>query len=123
MTRTSPPPLKPERFHVYLSDPDGDPEAEPEAHTVTVIWADQLRGELEGAKRGISSKRPMHLATLWVWAALVRTGATTDRYDTFVPRVLAIVDDKGEASTADDDQLDELGPTVTPDRPSGFASD
>jgi hypothetical protein len=119
---TTTPKLTPERFHVYLSDPEA-PEADPEGHTITVVWADQLRGELEGSKRRITSKMPMHLATVWVWAAMVRLGLTSDRYEAFQARVVAINDAKtGEAPAADEDP-DEVGPTPLPAQPSPSASD
>lgn len=118
------PKLKPERFHVYLSDPEA-PEAEPEGHTITVVWADQLRGELEGSKRRITSKMPMHLATVWVWAAMVRLKLTEDRYEVFQSRVVAINDAvTGEAPAVEADQLDpELDPTPPPAQPLLSASD
>lgn len=126
MPHSKPPALRPQRFTLHLlpegvdpatlDDPDLDLDAlDLEAHRVTVLWADQLRAEAEGGRRGITAKSGNAiLATLWVWAAMVRTGRTRDKWDVFRNRVIDVgdgdVDDVDEDAAATDVD-DEAGPT------------
>lgn len=69
-------------------------------HRVEVLHGDQLRAELEAPKQGIPvdpKAAPNHTATLWVWAALVRTGVCTTGFQEFAPTLLAL----GKALEAD----------------------
>lgn len=124
---TTPPTFKPQRFTVHLlpegtdpkllDDPDYDFDRLPEltdGHRVTVLWADQLRAEAEGAKHGITGKSHAGLATVWVWAAMVRTGRTTDRFQTFRARVVDVGDgDKQPDQATQEAEADDpaMGPT------------
>lgn len=94
-------------FDVLLSAPtDDDPEATTE-HRVRVLNGDQLRAELEAPKHRLTLQdQPMHMTTMWIWAAMVRTGEVVDDFRTFKPRVLAYdqvkkTDEGEEPTTAD----------------------
>lgn len=65
---------------------------EDEAREVTVIYGDMLRGELEGGRLHLPpiKEAPMHYTALWVWAALVRTGAYDRDFRTFQGEVQMI---------------------------------
>lgn len=67
--------MKRTTFDVMMRTPtEADPDATSE-HTVTLVLGDQLRGELEGKKLGLSVEaHPTHTASLWVWAAVQRLG-------------------------------------------------
>lgn len=116
--------LKRPAFHVLMApegvDPDTAADEQLETHHVVVHAADQLRAELEAGKLGIASggkDRPMAITMLWLWAAMVRTGAYTGKWATFKTSCVAFNPDKKRPAppTADgDDELDELDavPTV-----------
>jgi hypothetical protein len=55
-------------------------------HTVVVLTVDQLRAELEAGQLGLPlafDAAPTHHTALWLWAALVRTGVTDEKFKTF----------------------------------------
>lgn len=62
-------------FDVTMAPAEG--ETEPTTHRVTVILADQLRGELEGKRHGVDIKDAIHTTALWGWSAMVREGHTS----------------------------------------------
>lgn len=78
-------------------------ELEERGEVVVVEWADQLRGELEGAKHGITTEYPLNLATVWVWCALTRTGRVTLRYPEWKASVLVGLEKVGEDEGGDVD--------------------
>lgn len=87
---TTPPKLHRRSYWVWMNDADGHvhPDIEPQA--VEVTYADQLRGELEMAKNGISmASQPMTAATVWVWCAMVRNKLYADTFQAFKTRDLA----------------------------------
>lgn len=71
-------------FDVAIAAPtETDPDAWTE-HRVKLVLADQLRGELEGKKRGLSVQaHPVHASALWVWAGVNRTGVWTGTFEDF----------------------------------------
>ena len=76
-------------YDVYLN-PDGlDLAADPfntegiTCHRVVVTHADQLRGELEAAKRGVDLSLAQNVTSIFVWASLVRHGFYDRKYDAF----------------------------------------
>lgn len=121
MTAAKPPAFRPQRFTLHLlpegvdpatlNDPDLDAEAlELDAHRVTVLWADQVKAEAAGASYGITHKARTGLATLWVWAAMVRTGRTSDKFPVFQARVVDIGDGDDQADPEADPE-GAAGPT------------
>jgi hypothetical protein len=82
----TPPKLHRRSYWEWLNDP-ANPDVSPdllEAVSVEVTYADQLRGELEVAKQGITmDKAPMTTATVWVWCAMVRTKLYANNFATF----------------------------------------
>jgi hypothetical protein len=100
-----PPALKPQEFVDYLT-PDY-PADDPVGHYVVVTWPDQLRGELEGAQRGITNKMPAHLATVWVWAAMVRTGLSSLKFDAFKETIVDLTEVKPDADEREAGEVDD----------------
>jgi hypothetical protein len=71
-----------------------DPETIPDpiyVGVVTITHGDQLRAELEGKRHGLESMKdaPLHYTTIWVWAAMVRTGDYADKFGAFKAHGLA----------------------------------
>lgn len=124
---TTPPQLRRPQFHVWMH-PDADDRAvqdglrdpdEPTYHgIVTIRHSDQLRAELESAKLGLPSPKvaPMMLTTVWVWAAMVRTGDYRDRFPKFRHEDLA------ELQPVDRDDDEQEGDAEDPTQP-GHSSD
>lgn len=54
-----------------------------ELRGITVTHGDELRAELEGSRRGVPVTLPLALTSLMLWAACVRLGHFTGRYDEF----------------------------------------
>lgn len=44
------------------------------SHDVVVIFGDLMRGELEANKQGIDESLGLHMASIYAWCALQRTG-------------------------------------------------
>lgn len=113
MSNAAPPKLRRPAYHVWL-DPRPDltpdspelPESELVYEHVIVNHADQLRAELEANRHGLSKPQdtPMHLSSLWLWAALVRTKRYDDKYAAFKLACIAWDADK-----------ETDGPDVQPD--------
>lgn len=109
------------QYRVWMIDHDATTLEHPSApplktvELVTVTYADQLRGELEGRKLGLGSMAdaPMHYATVWVWAALVRTGRYTGKFGDFKATDLGELEPIPSA-----DELSELGEDQPPADPS-----
>lgn len=117
---TTPPQLRRPQFHVWMH-PDTDEPTEVEAvyhGIVTIRHSDQLRAELESAKLGLPSPKvaPMMLTTVWVWAAMVRTGDYKDRFPKFRHEDLA------ELQPVDRDDDEQEGDAEDPTQP-GHSSD
>lgn len=108
MTRT-PPKLTRPAYHVWM-DPRTDitpdsPElddSELEYQYVVVNHGDQLRAELEAKRHGLGKPQdtPMHLTSLWLWAALVRTHRYDGKFAEFKLACVSYDPDK-EADPAD----------------------
>jgi hypothetical protein len=102
-----PPKMNRPAYHVWMNpapDEHGDTHAAPEyVGVVTVTHGDQLRAELEGPKQGLPSMKdaPMHYATIWVWAAMVRAGTYAAKFGQFKAADLA------ELQPVKDDQEDD----------------
>jgi hypothetical protein len=109
---TTTPHLKRPAYHVWLApegiDPDTAADDELAHHHVVVHHADQLRAELEAAKLKLDArKHPMHVSSLWLWAALVRTGRYDRPYAEFKRDLVAYDPDKErEAPHTDPDTAD-----------------
>lgn len=72
--------MKRTSFVVAMSGTEDNPPTE---HRVTLMLADQLRGELEGKKLGIDLSLPVHTSALWVWSAMVRLGHYAGTFQEF----------------------------------------
>lgn len=92
--------IKRPAFFVLMAPADADPDTvtDDECETVHVVVnsQDQLRAELEARQIGLSSVKdtPFHLTVLWLWAAMVRTKRTDDKWATFKRRCLHYEADK-----------------------------
>jgi len=92
---TTPPPTPPllsrPTFHVWLVADDQDPDTTDPAYVglVAVTNQDQLVAELQARKVGVPNVRetPFHLTNLWLWAACVRRGLTSARFQEFARRM------------------------------------
>ena len=95
MTETrTPPKLTRPAFHVWLLPENVDEDqadAQAVYHHVIVNHADQLRAELQARQEGLTKPQdtPMHLTSLWLWAAMVRTGAYSDKFRAFKDACIA----------------------------------
>lgn len=77
-------------YDVHLNPDDYDPKADPfntdgvVVHRVVVTHADQLRGEMESARRGITDARlGQAMTSIILWVALVRLGLYERTYESF----------------------------------------
>ena len=114
---TDSPALDRPRFHVWIGE-DPEDEAPEYMGVVTVTNADQLTAETQARGLGLHNLRdtPFHLTNLWLWAAAVRRGLTTDKFKPFTARLeYRPVEDEGE------DQADPThgapGPSTDSDSP------
>lgn len=117
---------------VVLMQPD-DPEAEPVEEVVTVLLADQMRGELELKRRSnvTAQEAGVNFVAAMSWAALAREGRITCKFEQFGLRVYEIVrQDEAEAGDVDPTQLAastgsaSLSPSPTPaPAPNGGTSE
>lgn len=84
---------------------------------VVINAGDQLRAELEAKRHSIGSGKdnPMHLTTLWLWAAMVRTGAYAENYPRFKADLIAWDapkdDDAEDATDAEGTPAGDVIPT------------
>lgn len=110
----SPAPIRP-RYNVWLAPAD-DLDAPPEyVGEVEVRNVDQLTAETQAKALGINRDQLFHLTNLWIWAAMVRTGQTADKFHPFTRRVEYVpVDDKG-AEPAEDPTNGAPGPSTASD--------
>lgn len=118
MTTTPTPVLKRPAYHAWIApegiDPDTATDEQLEYHHVVVNHADQLRAELEANRHKLDArKHPMHVSSLWLWAAMVRTGDYDASYPEFKRALVAYDPDKDRPAphTDDgdgDDERDEL---------------
>lgn len=102
------PQLKRPAYHVWVApegvDPDTATDDELVYHHVVVHHADQLRAELESSKLKLDARKfPMHLSSLWLWAAMVRTGAYTDGYQAFKRAMVSYDPDRDREAPHTDD--------------------
>lgn len=75
-------PLQRFKYRVQLAEPF----IQDSPFEVEITHADLLRAELEAGKQGLPvdpRKAPQQTTTLWVWAALVRTGVIDRNYRSF----------------------------------------
>lgn len=76
-------------YDVFLNPDSLDLTADPfntegvTCQRVVVTHADQLRGELEGAQRGITLDQPQNITSVIVWCALVRNKLYNRKYESF----------------------------------------
>lgn len=86
-------PLTRRVFAVFVLESPDEGEAETiTEHRLEISFADQLRGELEAPRHGITTEQPMHLATVWAWCAMTRLGLYTKPYQEFKTRDLVDLD-------------------------------
>jgi hypothetical protein len=79
------------------------PDEEPDEQEIPLLLGDQMRGELEIGKRGLSPERNgINFLAACAWSAMVREGRTQLGYDDFVK-------DCYDVSQLDEDE--ELDPT------------
>ena len=93
------------RFHVWVGEgPDDDAPAYVGA--VTITNADQLTAEIQARGLGLQDMKgtPFHTTNLWIWAAMVRKGLTSDKFKPFTARM--------EYRPVDED--DQLEPDADP---------
>lgn len=91
---------------VVLMQPD-DPAAEPVEEIVTVLLADQMRGELELKRRSnvTAQEAGVNFVAAMSWAALAREGRIKCKFEEFGLRVYEIVrQDETEAGEVDPTQ-------------------
>lgn len=71
-------------------------------HDVDVLFADLMRGELEANKQGIDESLGLHMATVYAWCVLQRTGVL-DRSTPYVVFKETLLDgiEIGEATDVD----------------------
>lgn len=84
-------------------------------HRVEILHGDQLRAELEAPRHGIAVDprvQPNHTTTLWVWAALVRTGVVTVGFQDFKQDLVVL--GKAEAADAPVGPTSQDQPTAGP---------
>ncbi len=96
-------PLKRETFTIYLAESTGPPTDVAEVET-EVTFADQLRGEKEAFKQGVSLDLPLNMTVVMCWCALVREGKYTKDFQTFKAAVRDIQKHKGEEVEVDPTQ-------------------
>lgn len=119
--------IKRPAFHVWLdpredlgpNSPDLD-DSELEYHHVLVNNGDMLRAELEAGKLGVKPREaPQHLSTMWLWAALVRTGVYGGKFQAFKLACITYEpdQDRTQPMDSDDAELDELD-----EHPTGASS-
>ena len=115
-------PLHAPTYTILMDDPDR-PETPATESTVVVRNADQLRAELEGSKLGLGgrgmSAAPLNYTTLWLWAAMTRTGAWVGTFQEFKAQLVAFqpLDPDGDKLT-EGGEVPEVDPT-NPDRGTG----
>lgn len=118
-TPTPRPQLKRPAYHVWVApegvDPDTATDDELDYHHVVVHHADQLRAELEASKLKLDARRfPMHLSSLWLWAAMVRLGTFTDGYREFKAAMVSYDTDRDRPAPHDADELERDEHDATP---------
>jgi hypothetical protein len=103
--------LKRHVFDVYMAPIQeggaADFDAEPiEYPAVLVVQGDIIRAELEASKQGIpdGTKAAMTATTMWVWAALTRTGGTSLKWTAFKDACVAVQAVKGATQDVDPTQ-------------------
>lgn len=108
------PPFKRPRYTVYVNTPD---EALPVAHDVTITWGDQLKAETLQERLGITNTMGAHLATLWAWCALTRTGAYKDKFQPFKLTDCAFIDQHDDPDPAEDGDVEAGADPMDPPTP------
>lgn len=103
-------------YRLLLDDPE-NPEAPPREVTVAVRNGDQLRAELEGSKLGLAgrgmSAAPLNYTTLWLWAAMVRTGEFTGNVQQFRASLVVFEPVKADGETlTDPEDVPAVDPTA-----------
>lgn len=86
-------------------------------HLVPVIHADQMVGEREAMKKGLTLDLPQNVTSVIVWSAMRRRGLYTDTYETFRDRDCVGIENA--VRPGEDPEGDAVPPTS---EPSGSAS-
>jgi len=90
------------------------PEAEPAEYELILLLGDQLRGELEVTKRGLSPERHgIHFLSLATWAAMVRMKLTEEKFDEWVLDVWDLAEHE-EPADVDPTQPDPSSDSSSP---------
>lgn len=84
----APPDLDRPAYHVWIGEAPED-EAPAYVGVVSVTNADQLTAETQAKGLGLHDMKaqPLHFTALWIWAACVRRGLTTDKFRPFTQRM------------------------------------
>lgn len=117
---TTPPKLTRPAYHVWL-DPRPDLTADsPELDDSELVYqyvvvnhADQLRAELEAKRHGLGKPQdtPMHLTSLWLWAALVRTKRYDGKFAAF--KLACVAYDPDKEANPDDVEPDPMAASTS----------
>lgn len=110
--------LKRPAYYVLMvpegTDPDDPDLTDEQCETLHVVVhnVDQLKGELEAGKLGLREggrQTPLHVTTLWLWQALVRTDRFKGTFQEFKARCIAADPDKerDQPHTLEGADLDE----------------
>lgn len=107
--------LNPESFDPLTSDPFD--ETGVTVHRVTVIHADQMLGEREAMRRGITTEQPQNMTSVIVWCAMRRAGLFTGTYEEFRDARLLDIGNpdrpgEGQEVTAAGSVVEDVPPTV-----------
>lgn len=104
-------PLTVDRYRVLIQT---DPAAEAIEREVVVLHTDRLRAELEAPRHGLTdmTKTPMHMVTLWLWAACLREKLVPaeTKFEAFKGQILNY-EDVEDTSEIDGQPADPMGPT------------
>lgn len=115
--------LNPEDFDPETSDPFDTSGVE--VHRVVVIHADQMFGEREALKRGITLDQNQNMTSVIVWCSLKRSGTFTGTYEEFRDRRLLDIANAtrpGEGQEVDPETGGVVEPVHPTEEPSGSNS-
>lgn len=109
--------LNPESFDPETSDPFDTSGVE--VHRVVVIHADQMFGEREAMKRGITTDAAQNMTSVIVWCALRRSAKFDGTYEDFRDRRLLDIlnperPDEGQEREHDGSVVETVPPTTEP---------
>jgi len=101
--------LKRRDMTIYMNDPAGTDGAS--EHRISLLLADQMRGELEVKKRGLGTGYAINLGAAMAWSCMARLGLTDLDFDAFSLECLSIQDSEPEPSPTGEPTSDDVDPT------------